>query len=831
MLRLLHRTNISVSIVGIILIAQIISSCKPTDNGESEISNPNGRNDNWGYVGPGGGGAMFYPTVSPHNPDHAFVSCDMTGSYVTRNGGETWRMFNLRGVTRFYVFDPNDSNVVYARSSALFRSTDGGDTWNLLYPHPSEIVDIVSKGDHAHEIMVTKDNIPITVLALAVDPDNSKKLYAAIEIGSEISFFTSNDWGENWTKKLILSDGSKDIFGDSSSPTNNRKVSVTGERSIGAKDIFVDPSSPTNNRKIFVTGDNSILVINGNESEVNDLPDGINKVISYAGGFSSDKNSYIIYAISGKSYFDPDGLTSGIFMTSDDGKTWVNKEDGLASMRMEGTEVPEWRAIATCQTQPNMIYVSYDNLKVHNDTICIGVAISEDYGDTWKLSWKDKVNQPGAIPAENMKDAWINERFGPGWGENPFSIGVAPNNPNICYTTDFGRTIKTMDGGRTWEQVYTKKKNNGGWMSTGLQVTTNYMLAFDPFDSTHILMANTDTGLMQSKDGGESWSSATNNNGVPRPWYNSTYWLAFDPVVQNRVWAVMSRNHDLPRPKMWRRLRVDQFMGGVLVSDDGGANWKPVSQDIGEAAMTHILIDPESDPSNRTIYACAFGKGVFKSFDGGKSWVQKNQGIEGDEPFAWRITRRNSDGTLFLVVSRRSNDGSIGNEGDGALYISTNGAESWTKVILPEGTNGPTSLLVDSEKSGRILLSAWGRPIDNPVAADVGGGIFISENDGYSWIQVLEKDQHIHDITMDSRNGIYYACGFNASAYMSEDKGASWERIKGYNFKWGKRVEPDLRDPEKIYIITFGGGVWHGPAAGDHKAQEDIVTPVLAYDK
>jgi hypothetical protein len=89
------------------------------------------------------------------------------------------------------------------------------------------------------------------------------------------------------------------------------------------------------------------------------------------------------------------------------------------------------------------------------------------------------------------------------------------------------------------------------------------------------------------------------------------------------------------------------------------------------------------------------------------------------------------------------------------------------------------------------------------------------------------KDQHIHDITYDPRNGTFYACGFNGSAYRSEDRGETWNRIKGYNFKWGKRVDPDPADPDKIFIITFGGGVWHGPARGDENAMEDIVTPVL----
>lgn len=93
----------------------------------------------------------------------------------------------------------------------------------------------------------------------------------------------------------------------------------------------------------------------------------------------------------------------------------------------------------------------------------------------------------------------------------------------------------------------------------------------------------------------------------------------------------------------------------------------------------------------------------------------------------------------------------------------------------------------------------------------------------------MSNDQHIHDITYDPRNKTYYACGFNGSAYRSADKGESWTRIKGYNFKWGKRVDPDTSDPDKIFIITFGGGVWHGPAKGDANSTEDIVTPVLKY--
>src|SRR5438270_9969070 len=105
-------------------------------------------------LGPGGGGAMFNPTISPHDPNTVLISCDMTGAYITRDGGKSWRMFNLRGVVRFFVFDPVDPKVMYAQATGLWRSTDAGETWKLVYPNPKKIKTIVMKADHADENLV-----------------------------------------------------------------------------------------------------------------------------------------------------------------------------------------------------------------------------------------------------------------------------------------------------------------------------------------------------------------------------------------------------------------------------------------------------------------------------------------------------------------------------------------------------------------------------------------------------------------------------------------------------------------------------------------------------
>ena len=202
-------------------------------------------------------------------------------------------------------------------------------------------------------------------------------------------------------------------------------------------------------------------------------------------------------------------------------------------------------------------------------------------------------------------------------------MAVSPSNPKVCYTTDFGRTIRTPDGGKTWEQLYTKRKADAGWISTGLEVTTGYAIVADPYDINHRFIANTDIGLMESKDGGESWMSDTFHNGIPRNWMNSTYWLAFDPDVKGRAWAAMSNVHDLPRPKMWRRRGVSDYVGGIVVTEDGGKNWMPVSNDIGESAITHIMVAEAAGHASGTLYACAFGKGVYKSSDEGKAGLKR----------------------------------------------------------------------------------------------------------------------------------------------------------------------------------------------------------------
>ncbi len=76
---------------------------------------------------------------------------------------------------------------------------------------------------------------------------------------------------------------------------------------------------------------------------------------------------------------------------------------------------------------------------------------------------------------------------------------------------------------------------------------------------------------------------------------------------------------------------------------------------------------------------------------------------------------------------------------------------------------------------------------------------------------------------MDPRNtGTVLINTFNSSAFRSDDRGETWKRLGGYNFKWGHRPVVDPVNEGMLYLTTFGGSVFHGPARGVPGAFEDI---------
>ena len=185
---------------------------------------------------------------------------------------------------------------------------------------------------------------------------------------------------------------------------------------------------------------------------------------------------------------------------------------------------------------------------------------------------------------------------------------------------------------------------------------------------------------------------------------------------------------------------------------------------------------------DRVLYVAGFGRGVYKSSDGGRTWSLKNQGITQTQPFAWRLAR-SSDGALYVLIARRSEDGSIGNAGDGALYV---------RPMAPN--TGSQFRFLRARTLPMVLPSIRNRPIacTSPRGREPQGSTAMAEEfffpkmRGKSWKQVLEKDRHIYDITIDPPDpNVLYAAGFESSAWRSADRGLTLDAHSRLQFQVG----------------------------------------------
>ncbi|MGD0832523.1 MAG: hypothetical protein ABR907_16435, partial [Terracidiphilus sp.] len=734
------------------------------------------RADGWTIIGPGGGGTLIAPTISPHDASVVIEHSDMTGNYITRDGGASWRMFNLRSGMEIFAFDPKNARRIYAGGAALWRSEDGGQTWSMIFPDPAKKTVEHQTGDHSDYSLTTNGANYVTGLVIRqimIDPGNSNLIHLVF-----------SDPRNGGSTLLISKDGGASFKSEHEYPSEKILLLtyVNGERlAIGTMGIY--------------RGEAKIAKAIGEHEK-------------------------ITHASMGASYVYLTTESGEVLVSEDAGRSWQRKTPAL------GQRAGKFEAIAAAGGDGRIAYVGFRGLKLGEEAedIYNGIAKTEDAGGNWKIVFRESTH--GAV---NLEGSWVEQRAkGINWGNDqsiifgaPYSLSVAPGNSEICYATDLFRSYRTLDGGKNWAQINSTRTKDGRWTTRGLDVTTSYGIEFNPFDEKHLFIDYTDIGAFQSYDGGNSWETAT--NGVPDKWRNTTYWLAFDPEVKGLMWGAFSGVHDLPRPKMWRRGGfLARAKGGVGVSTDGGRTWTPSNAGMEETAVTHVLLDPASPVGQRTLYACGFGRGVYKSTDNGKNWVLKKEGIEEDHPFAWRVVR-GGDGALYLIVAR-SNQGLFGAaSGSGALYKSVDGAEHWTKIKLPEGVNGPSGLAIDPRDNRRMYLAAWGQ---ERTVADTGGGVYLTTDGGASWKAVFTASQHVYDVTIDAKEpDTLYICGFDAAAYRSTDGGLHWTRIGGYNFKWGHRVVIDPNDARQIYITTYGGSVWHGPAGGP-VAREDIATPV-----
>ena len=178
----------------VILLSLIVSGgCKNRIERAAEYSKL-GNDISWRVIGPGGGGGVLKPTVSPFDENFVMTHCDMTGVYISHNGGRNWHMKNLWNVPDDFEFDPVDSSAVYIATrgflhsedrgsgiSLLLRSDDKGEKWRIIFPD-------VSKSKKVERLQSTSlkpsdlidGALNGTIQKVKVDPMDNNRIYLGL---------------------------------------------------------------------------------------------------------------------------------------------------------------------------------------------------------------------------------------------------------------------------------------------------------------------------------------------------------------------------------------------------------------------------------------------------------------------------------------------------------------------------------------------------------------------------------------------------------------------------------------------------------------------------
>lgn len=712
-------------------------------------------------LGPGGGGGIFNAAASPHDPNLIFVSCDMSGFYRSTDGGRSWSMLDKRQmrdtVRAKPVFDPVDPNVVYAYGIGELRvSRDKGLTWRKL----------------------TEDQPWARDAVVELGIGTSGKVLLA---GTASASYLSTDRGKTWAKCPGVEGPAVGFH-------------------VESETVLFVATSPG----VFRSDDGGkTWTEKSGALPWRDLRD-------FCGATDANTKRTVLFsaipskAVNGK-------FEGGVYRSEDRGETWQSVMGAginttLGKQLYGRSDIAQYQHVQMAQNDADVVYCTTAGtgyLPPYHWT----VYRSADRGKTWQscFYWDSR----GAAQ-DNVEPSWLDLDFSWGWGGPALTFSVNAGNPNQAFYTNTGELWITEDAGKTWRCGHSQpakgqRVKGVAWTGNGLEVTVVHDVAFDPFDPNRIYGGWSDIGFLRSEDGGRSWFLSSTGS----PWQNTFYEILPDPARKGVLYAAASNHHGIPA---WPYVERMGPTGGVAMSTDSGVTWKKISDDIPESPATSIVMDPTSPPDARVLYVAVADQGVYKSVDGGKSWVMKSKGLPTDNKRVYQL-KRFRDGTLFVSITAKRQGMTF--PVLGGLYKSTDKGESWTSITQSVTIHWPAGFDVHPTDPNTIYLTAS----TIPGAAE--GGLYKTTDGGKSWKHLelnfdtsLQGYIHAYAVLVDPQrpDRVYLSTGSHG-LLISNDAGQTWQEVKGVPFTGVLKTVLDPRVPGRIWAGTYGGGIWRGTPA------------------
>jgi photosystem II stability/assembly factor-like uncharacterized protein len=573
--------------------------------------------------------------IHSSNPDivwvaacgHLYTQNYDRGLYQTKDGGATWKKIldikegdRQMGVTDF-VLDPSDPDIMYAATydksrkpwtfnpggpgSAIYKSTNGGITWNKLSGGlPSGIL-----GRIGLDVSVSNPNIVYANIENNNIPGMSaEERWRLMEAGKEPKgkeagdeMYRSDDKGSTWRK--ISPDG-QDVGGGPAyyyqqvriDPVNPDHVYVLGIR------VWVTENGGKEWKTAFpFGGDNHAMWIDPKD------PKHIMLGYDHGMGISYD---------AGQNWYHPDFLPVGQFVAvgydfeypyNVYGGTQDNGSFRGPSTRRGGVSVnlEDWKSVGGGDGMYNEVD--------HNDSRWL--YNESQFGPITRV---DQVTgESKSIMYRKM------DRFA--WNA---PIVVSPHNSKTIYHAG-NKVVRSVNQGETWEEISPdlSGKDSVKIRGTGNITHCNIVTLDESPAKEGVLWAGTDDGkVWVTKDGGSAWDDVTSN--LPG---HQNYWISrveasnADPGIAY-VTSTGLRNDDF-RPFVWK-------------TTDYGKTWISVSGNLPKDESLCVIREHHSNP--KLLFAGST-KSVYVTFDGGMNWNKLRNNMPNNPVEDLKIHPREND--------------------------------------------------------------------------------------------------------------------------------------------------------------------------------------------
>ncbi|MBO0331186.1 glycosyl hydrolase [Muricauda sp. CAU 1631] len=286
--------------------------------------------------------------------------------------------------------------------------------------------------------------------------------------------------------------------------------------------------------------------------------------------------------------------------------------------------------------------------------------------------------------------------------------------------------------------------------------------------------------------------------------------------------------------------------GGIWKTTDDGITWKNVSDGflktgtVGDIAVSetnpNIVVAGMGEHAARGVMT-SMGDGVYKSTDAGKTW--KHIGLDHTRHISDVIIHPANPDIIFVAAQGAQ----YGPSEDRGIYRTTNGGETWEKVLYVNEITGASSLSMDMNNP-LILYAALWQHERTPWTITSGGassGFYKSTDGGTTWDKMekgLPKEFGKSGISVSRANSdVVYAVleaeGEQGGVYKSMDAGKTWKqtnknRINIARSWYYMEIFADTQDENIVYVLnapvtkSIDGGKTFNPVSTPHGDNHDL---------